>query len=111
MTRDSVIGQGAPAPTADSPHSVVEAIITTNAPTIAVLALLVTDREAAALCGLGRSTWHRLHAAGKTPAAVKLGRSVRWNRAELESWIAAGCPPRREWEALNASRKRLRGIS
>jgi predicted DNA-binding transcriptional regulator AlpA len=67
--------------------------------------LLVSDRDAAALCGLGRSTWWRLHSAGKTPAAVKLGRSVRWNRAELEAWISAGCPVRRECEAMRANRR------
>jgi predicted DNA-binding transcriptional regulator AlpA len=70
--------------------------------------LLIPDTAAAALCGVGRSTWWRLHAAAKTPAAIKLGRSVRWNRAELESWVAAGCPVRREWEAIKATGKRLR---
>jgi predicted DNA-binding transcriptional regulator AlpA len=71
-------------------------------------ALLVPDTVAARMASVGRSTWWRLHAAAKTPAAVKLGRSVRWNRAELEAWIAAACPCRREWEAIKVTGKRLR---
>lgn len=38
-----------------------------------------------------RHVW-RLHDAGKLPAAVRLGKSVRWPRVLLEAWIAAGCP-------------------
>jgi predicted DNA-binding transcriptional regulator AlpA len=78
-------------------------------PTQAAEPLLVPDTVAARLASVGRSTWWRLHAAAKTPAAVKLGRSVRWNKAELEAWIAAGCPCRREWEATRAHR-RLRAV-
>jgi excisionase family DNA binding protein len=71
-------------------------------------ALLLTDREAARLCGLSRSTWHRLRAAGKLPAAVKLGRSCRWRRDELVRWINAACPDARTWTAMQASGRRLR---
>jgi excisionase family DNA binding protein len=70
--------------------------------------LLVSDREAAALCGLGRSTWHRARAAGKVPPAVRIGRNVRWNRAELVAWIESGCPDARTWAAMRATGKRLR---
>jgi excisionase family DNA binding protein len=38
-----------------------------------------------------RQTW-KLVAAGKLPAPIRLGRSVRWRAAELDSWIGAGCP-------------------
>jgi len=69
---------------------------------------LIRDTIAARLADVGRSTWWRLHAAAKTPAAVKLGRNVRWNRAEIEAWVAAGCPDRRTWEAIKATGKRLR---
>ena len=66
-------------------------------------ALLLSDREAAALCGLGRSTWRRLQSAGKIPPALKLGRSCRWRRSELLAWIEAGAPDGRTWEAIKAS--------
>lgn len=43
---------------------------------------------------LSCSTRHvyRLSDAGKMPRPVKLGSLVRWNRAEIEDWLAAGCP-------------------
>ena len=73
-----------------------------------VTALLIPDVEAAAMAGIARATWHRLRAAGKVPAPIKLGRACRWNRAEIVSWIEAGCPARVEWEARKAQNRRLR---
>jgi predicted DNA-binding transcriptional regulator AlpA len=64
---------------------------------------LLTARQAAALCSLSPASWHRLHSAGRCPAPVRLSGSVRWRRAELLAWIAANCPPRREWAALRQS--------
>lgn len=40
-----------------------------------------------------RHVW-RLHDAGKLPAAVRLGKAVRWPRVLIEAWIADGCPAR-----------------
>jgi excisionase family DNA binding protein len=55
--------------------------------------LLIPDTEAARLCGIARATWHRLRAAGRIgPAAIRLGRAVRYRRSEVEEWAAAGCP-------------------
>ena len=73
-------------------------------------ALLVTDLEAAALLGICRATLHRLRAAGKLPRPVKLGRCLRWDRRELEAWIAAGAPALDHWDAMKtaAERRRLR---
>jgi predicted DNA-binding transcriptional regulator AlpA len=66
-------------------------------------ALLIHDTEAAHMAGVSRAHWHRLRASGKVPAAVRLGRSVRWRRAEIEQWILAGCPDARTWAAMQAS--------
>jgi excisionase family DNA binding protein len=43
---------------------------------------------------LGCSVRHVLRMAdgGLMPAPAKLGRLSRWNRKELEKWIADGCP-------------------
>lgn len=71
--------------------------------------LLVSDCEAAALAGVSRATWHRLRAAGKIPPAVRLGRSVRWSRAELVGWVAGGCPPAELWDEMKAATRR-RGV-
>lgn len=65
-----------------------------------VLAPLLNVREAAALCGLGVSTWWRFLSAGKIPAPVRIGRAVRWRRDELNAWLMADCPPRAKWEAM-----------
>jgi excisionase family DNA binding protein len=29
-----------------------------------------------------------------------IGRKVRYSAAEVDDWIAAGCPPRDEWEDM-----------
>lgn len=71
-------------------------------------ALLISDREAAALAGISRATWWRLHAAAKTPAAVKLGRRCLWIKAEVVGWIDARCPDRRTLEATRAMGRRLK---
>jgi predicted DNA-binding transcriptional regulator AlpA len=66
--------------------------------------ILVPDTVAAALCGISRPTWHRLRAAGKVgPAPVRLGRCVRYRKAEVESWIAANCPDAKTWAAIQAA--------
>lgn len=54
---------------------------------------------------LGVSTRHvqRMDAAGKLPCPLRLGRSVRWSVAELDHWIAAGCPDRKAWETVKAT--------
>ncbi len=54
--------------------------------------LLLTAREAAALCSVGVSTLYRLAAARKVPRPVRIGGAVRWRRAELLAWLDAGCP-------------------
>lgn len=65
-------------------------------PQPAVNAELLDVRAVAALLG-GCSTRHvyRLCDAGRIPRPVKLGALVRWRRAELMEWLAAGCPPAR----------------
>ena len=60
--------------------------------------LLLDAKAAACFCGVSRSHWLSMHSAGLVPAPVRLGRSVRWNRQELEAWAAAGCPARERWE-------------
>lgn len=74
-----------------------------------VEALLIDDRTGAALASVSRATWHRLRAAGKLPPCIRLGRAVRWRRAEVVAWIDAGCPDTRTWAAMqaNASRRRI----
>ena len=77
-----------------------------EAPPIAAPApLLVDAKTAARLCGLGKTAWYALHAAGRIPMPIRLGRAVRWNADELRGWTAAGCPARDRWEAMKGRRR------
>lgn len=63
-------------------------------------ALLLRADAAAELLGISKAHFYRMHNAGKVPMPVRLGGSVRWRRAELESWIAVGMPSRSKWLAM-----------
>jgi predicted DNA-binding transcriptional regulator AlpA len=62
---------------------------------------LLTGPQAAARCGYHRATWWRKLMLGLTPAPVRIGKvgHPKWRADELDAWIAAGCPNRRDWEA------------
>lgn len=66
--------------------------------------LLLTARQAAALCGVSAATWWRWDNAGRCPAPVRIGATVRWRAAELAEWTRAGCPGRVTWQAMTAQR-------
>jgi predicted DNA-binding transcriptional regulator AlpA len=68
--------------------------------------LLLDAKEAAALCGIGRSYWLRLHSSGRVPLPLRLGRRTLWSRAEVTRWVDAGLPDRQRWEELKNSEKR-----
>ena len=61
--------------------------------------LLVTAKQAAAMCGKSLRTWRSWDAAGWIPRPVRIGRSTLWRADELRKWVVAGCPRRQEWEA------------
>jgi excisionase family DNA binding protein len=62
-------------------------------------ALLCVD-DVAKLLRCSPRTVYRLSDAGRMPAPCRLGALVRWPRAAIDGWIAAGCP------ACRAERKR-----
>lgn len=64
--------------------------------------LLVNAKGAATMCALSKASWARLFAAGKTPAPVRLGGSVRWAVEDIQAWIRLGCPGRSEFDALRS---------
>jgi predicted DNA-binding transcriptional regulator AlpA len=43
---------------------------------------------------------HALHRTARLPLPVRLGRSTRWRKSEIEAWLAAGCPCRAKWESI-----------
>ena len=58
---------------------------------------LVSIERVAAMLSASRRTVRRLDSAGKLPRGIRLGGLKRWRADELKDWIAAGCPPRKEW--------------
>jgi prophage regulatory protein len=68
-------------------------------------ALAICARELAEMLDVSlRQVW-RLNSAGKLPRPVRLGGSVRWNRAEVMAWFEGGCPDPKAW----AAQKELEG--
>ena len=55
-------------------------------------ASLLSAEKLAALLDISVRTLWRLRAAGKLPAPVRLGGSVRWRAQEIAIWIERGCP-------------------
>jgi excisionase family DNA binding protein len=77
-----------------------------NRPTPApVEPLLLTARDLAVLLRLGIRTIRSMDAAGKLPAPVRIGGSVRWRLDEIRDWLSAGAPPRGVWGRVRAVRE------
>ena len=54
---------------------------------------LLTSREVAALLRCSERSLRIWRKQGRIPEPVTIGSAVRWERATLARWIAAGCPP------------------
>lgn len=66
-------------------------------------ALTANAGQVAKMLGVSvRQVW-RLHTTGRLPRPVRLGNCVRWRRAEIEAFVATGCPTRETWEQLQQS--------
>ena len=65
--------------------------------------LAIPATEVAKKIGISLRHLHKLNTTGRLPRPIRLGRSTRWPVDELRAWIAAGAPPRDEWET--AARK------
>lgn len=68
--------------------------------------LALSAEEVAEALGISRAHVFRLASSGRLPSSFRLGRAVRWDRATLEAWLAAGAPTRERWEALRSERDR-----
>lgn len=53
---------------------------------------LLDVKAVAKLCSCSSRTIRRLADAGSMPRPVKLGALVRWRRADIQTWLDAGCP-------------------
>ena len=62
--------------------------------------IAISAKQLSRLLGVSlRQVW-RLNATGKLPRPIRIGGSVRWNRAEVLRWFDAGCPDRQAWESM-----------
>lgn len=62
-------------------------IVSPEASTLMLSAQMLAKRLAISV----RTLW-RLRSAGKIPPPIRLGGAVRWRTADIEAWVAAGCP-------------------
>jgi len=65
---------------------------------VAVEPETLNRKQAARLLNVSLATLDRMHVGGRMPRALRMGTCVRWTRAELVAWLAAGCPDRNSWE-------------
>jgi excisionase family DNA binding protein len=74
-------------------------------PAPALEPLLLSAHDLAVLLRLGLRTIRSMDAAGKLPAPVRVGVSVRWRLDELRAWLDAGAPDRETWARIRDARK------
>ena len=65
---------------------------------------LLSDKRVAAFCAISRRKVWELHARAAMPVPLRIGRSVRWDMADIELWIQLRCPSRERFEAEKARR-------
>jgi predicted DNA-binding transcriptional regulator AlpA len=65
-----------------------------------VTPLVVDAIGLAALIDVSVREVHRLDSMGGIPEPVRFGKCKRWVRREIEDWLNAGTPSRREWNAI-----------
>lgn len=54
---------------------------------------MIEAKELSELLCISEATVWRHREVGLIPRGAKIGRSVRWRLAEIESWMEAGCKP------------------
>jgi len=69
------------------------------------ITLTVSAEQAAVLCGVSRTHWYTLKAAGRLPKPIRLGNRTMWVREEIERWLGNRCPSQEQWEQIRGNRK------
>ncbi|MEX0702386.1 MAG: helix-turn-helix domain-containing protein [Planctomycetales bacterium] len=57
-------------------------------------AVFLTPEDLAKMLKVSERTLWRLLSGGKIPEPVRIGGSTRWRLAEVQEWVAGGCPAR-----------------
>jgi excisionase family DNA binding protein len=64
--------------------------------------LLIDFAAAAALLGIGVSTFYAMNRSGELgPRGIRLRRRRLWRRDELATWVRCGCPRRELWIVMS----------
>ena len=61
---------------------------------------LLTAKAVGEMLSLSKRQIFRLNSCGKIPEPIRIGGAVRWSEQEISSWLAAGAPERKTWQAL-----------
>ena len=61
--------------------------------------LLLDIKALAVLLSRSVPSLRRDDAAGRLPAALRIGGAKRWRVDEIRRWVDAGCPDRKTWQA------------
>jgi predicted DNA-binding transcriptional regulator AlpA len=76
-------------------------------PIPAVESLLIDPRTVARLLSVSLRTLHTMRRSSRLPLRTfRMARYVRFDRKEVERWIAAGCPGAARWHAVNTRSRR-----
>lgn len=66
---------------------------------------LMDIKQTAKLLNVSTSRIYSMRSSGQIPLAIRLGKTIRWNKKELVEWIQEGCPPLQKWLILKKHRK------
>jgi len=61
---------------------------------------LLTAKQLGVRLSLSKRQIFRLNSAGKIPAPIRIGGSVRWAESIIAAWLKAGAPDRSSFEAM-----------
>ena len=62
-----------------------------------VQSILISREELEVMLGMSRRSIWKAELKGQMPRGLRIMRRPRWRRAEIEAWVAAGCPATKEW--------------
>lgn len=85
-------------------------VLESSAPQLRLAPLVFILDDLCQLLQTSTATLHRLKAAGKLPAPLRLGGQLRWDADEIREWVAAGMPDQKRWEAPGGARAELRRL-
>jgi predicted DNA-binding transcriptional regulator AlpA len=61
--------------------------------------LLLDIQQLCACLSIARPTYYKIAASGVLgPLPIKLCRKVLYSKTEIETWVQAGCPHRKQWQ-------------